>query len=293
LARAFLHGAEGNEDLEPYASAYRELADACGREEPRLVLDQFGGLIVAAQYRYLYDVAIRHVPAAGRVLDWGCGDGHFSHFLLGRGYRVDSFSIQNAPPLFARLPQSWRARHVVTQGSPAEPTRLPYADATFDSVFSVGVLEHVRETGGSEIASLRELHRILRPGGRLICGHLPNRSSYIEWASRRLFRDAPDDAHRRYHLYRFSKNEASRLLAEAGFTIESIRPYGFLPRNVLGRLPARVRDNPAVTRFANAADRILETVFAPMDQNHLVVALKARDIEFPRVRACPGCLGRP
>jgi len=42
----------------------------------------------------------------------------------------------------------------------------PYLDK-FDAVVSVGVLEHVKETGGSEIGSLREIFRILKLNGYL------------------------------------------------------------------------------------------------------------------------------
>src|SRR5262245_30808593 len=49
--------------------------------------------------------------------------------------------------------------------------RLPYPDAAFDAVIASGVLEHVPM--GYE--SLKELHRVLRPDGRLIITYLPNR----------------------------------------------------------------------------------------------------------------------
>jgi SAM-dependent methyltransferase len=258
--------------LPAYAEEFASLTRLCGDREPPLTLDAFRGLVVAAQYRSLYDVTLRLLMAGSRVLDWGCGDGPFSHFLLSRGHRVESFSLQHRPPLFDRLPAEWRARHAFTRGTPDQPARLPYRDHGFDAVFSVGVLEHVRETGGDELGSLREIHRILRPGGSLICSHLPNRYSFIEWASRRLFRDAPDDEHRRYHLYRFSRREAVSLFEAAGFRVALSRRYGLLPRNILGRLPATLRNSLTVTRMANAVDRMLELPFAAITQNLLIVA---------------------
>lgn len=257
-----------------YVAAFAQIRRALESETSPMALDQFAGLVVASQYRYLYDLTLRWVPMGSRVLDWGCGDGHFSYFLLGQGYTVDSFSLQNRPGLFDRLPESWRDRHIFLQSPNGEATRLPYADSTFDAVFSVGVLEHVRETGGNETDSLREISRVLRPGGHVICGHLPNRYSYIEWISRQLFRDAPDDEHRRYHLYRFSKREALRLFRDAGFTVRQSKRYGFLPRNVLGRLPERLRDSLALTRAANLTDRVSELLLAPLTQNNLIVASK-------------------
>jgi SAM-dependent methyltransferase len=243
-------------------------------EPPPLALDAFRGLVVAAQYRYLYEATLRHVRPASRVLDWGCGDGHFSHFLLARGYRVDSFTLQDAPPLFERLPDSWRGRHTLTVGSPSEPTRLPFAGESFDAVFSVGVLEHVRETGGREADSLAEIHRVLRPGGLFLCFHLPNRWSLVEWMSRQLFRDAPDDEHRRYHLYRYSRREALRHLQEAGFQVVHCRRYGFLPRNVLGRLPEWLRDSDTFTRVLNCLDAALESSLPLLTQNLGIVAVR-------------------
>jgi SAM-dependent methyltransferase len=49
----------------------------------------------------------------------------------------------------------------LVQGSVLE---LPFADNSFDMVFSHGVLHHVPEIGQAE----REIHRVLRPGGELV-----------------------------------------------------------------------------------------------------------------------------
>lgn len=56
--------------------------------------------------------------------------------------------------------------------------RLPYGDAFFDVVYSMSVLEHIEgETGDS--AALRELIRVLKPGGLLVLS-VPFGETYIE-----------------------------------------------------------------------------------------------------------------
>src|SRR5262249_55376740 len=52
----------------------------------------------------------------------------------------------------------------------ADVRRLPFADASFDAIYSMGTVEHFDETE----ASVVELARILKPGGRLVLG-VPNR----------------------------------------------------------------------------------------------------------------------
>ena len=45
---------------------------------------------------------------------------------------------------------------------------LPYPDSTFDAAYLVGVLGEIPD----EAAALRELRRVLRPGGRLVVGEV-------------------------------------------------------------------------------------------------------------------------
>jgi len=49
-------------------------------------------------------------------------------------------------------------------------------------VMGSGVLEHVP----NDSESLKELYRIIRPGGYFIMTMLPNQYSYTEWLNRRL-----------------------------------------------------------------------------------------------------------
>jgi ubiquinone/menaquinone biosynthesis C-methylase UbiE len=67
-------------------------------------------------------------------------------------------------------------------GQVADAESLPYDDATFDLVVGHAVLHHVPDV---ELA-LREVVRVLRPGGRFVIAGEPTR--YGDWVARRLSR---------------------------------------------------------------------------------------------------------
>ncbi len=63
--------------------------------------------------------------------------------------------------------------------------RMTYADASFDAVYSISVIEHIPDDGDSR--AMRQIDRVLRPGGRL-CLTVPFSSQYEEeWVSRDVF----------------------------------------------------------------------------------------------------------
>jgi len=111
------------------------------------------------------------VRVAGRVLDAGCGGGGTVLSLA----EESSFAV--GLDLEARFAGSGTrlggekgiANAAFVQGDGA---RLPFADATFDLVFSHSVIEHVTTADGY----LRECHRVLRPGGVLYLSTAPTLS---------------------------------------------------------------------------------------------------------------------
>lgn len=87
----------------------------------------------------------------GRVLDVGGFNGYWSTFL---DQRADAFVIDMNP-----VPAYRRVTYV--RGDALD---LPFRDGSFDAVFALEVIEHVRD----ERRLLAEAVRVLRPGGRLI-----------------------------------------------------------------------------------------------------------------------------
>jgi ubiquinone/menaquinone biosynthesis C-methylase UbiE len=235
------------------------------RAHPDVDMKSWGALISADQYRYLHQMARELIPPGSTVLDWGCGNGHFSYFLLGSGHRVSAFSIEPQPPLLRTAKNRFPGRLDFRPGNAMDPVRIPASDGEFDAVCSIGVLEHVRETGGEERRSLRELRRVLKPGGLLLVYHFPNQASWIELCARLLTSQYT-------HPYRFTRSDVRSLCAREGFEVLSVRTYGALPRNCWRHVRTGLRNHPRVADVFNRVDEVLERMLRPICQNHFFVA---------------------
>lgn len=99
-----------------------------------------------------------------RVLEVGCGGGYLARDAAqfvgptGRVRAIDISPDQVAAAQARCADLSW------VECREADIAAPPYGDATFDAVLAVQVLEYLTDLD----AGLRQLHRMLRPGGRLI-----------------------------------------------------------------------------------------------------------------------------
>ncbi|HEY2633038.1 MAG TPA: methyltransferase domain-containing protein [Solirubrobacteraceae bacterium] len=94
-----------------------------------------------------------------RVLDVGCGEGHFSAALTKEGVEAVAIDVATEPlrRALARVPDL-DVRLIEPEGE------LPFEDSSFDVVWAGEVIEHVADTS----RWLSELRRTLRSGGRLL-----------------------------------------------------------------------------------------------------------------------------
>jgi len=99
-------------------------------------------------------------PSRGkRLLEVGCGTGHWSEFFASLGFEVFGVDISSEMIRRAESRYGRRCRFTV-----ADAYRLPHEDESFDLVAAVTVLEFA----GNPAAVIREMFRCLRSGGRAI-----------------------------------------------------------------------------------------------------------------------------
>lgn len=123
--------------------------------------------------------------ATARVLENGCGVGVYIGRLQPYARQVFGleYEFERAAEAGRRYPPA-----LVVCGAGEE---LPYPDHAFDVVLSNEVIEHVRD----DAQALREMARVLRPGGRLIL-FCPNRWYPVEqhgvyWRGKYIFGNIP------------------------------------------------------------------------------------------------------
>lgn len=168
----------------------------------------------------------------GRLLDWGCLYGQMSYLLQRRGFEVTPFDIG---PDDAGLPDVPLTRAIPTIVRTLEPVTLPFESASFDTVLSCGVLEHVNEhsQSGNELKSLREIARVLRPSGMFLIYQLPQQYAWQEAVIRRFKLGYS-------HPRRYTAPEITRMLQAAGYRVQRVRRANLIPKNLTG-MPDSVR----------------------------------------------------
>jgi ubiquinone/menaquinone biosynthesis C-methylase UbiE len=182
--------------------------------------------------RYAFLASIPQ-PSTNDVLEIGCGTGTFTAALEGRFRRLVAVDIS------VELLNVARERVPGATFAQMDAHDMSFRDSSFDSVVGVSILHHL-----DWALTLRNLRRLLRPGGRILFSepNLANPQIFLQKSIpflKQLAGDSPDE-------YAFTCAEARRCLEAAGFTEIVVRPFEFL--------------HPSVPKWGIPAITMLETV---------------------------------
>lgn len=176
--------------------------------------------------------------APGRALDIGAAGGGNTRVLRSAGWSVAALEYGAAGAQVA----AERGLAVLR----ADATALPVADGALDLVVAFDVLEHILDHD----AAVREVHRVLAPGGRFLVAVPADPNLWSE-------HDVAVD-----HVRRYTRTTLRGVLERRGFHVTSMRSWNVLLRPVvaLRRRTARGSDLEEVHPVVNAGLRAVVAV---------------------------------
>lgn len=184
----------------------------------RMIVDEYQA---TAEDRLIYHLHVETYAFAeaftvGKtVLDCGCGSGYGSAMIARNALRVTGVDVADDAVAYANMrfgTDNLQFQQVNPDGA------LPFDDASFDVALSFQVFEHVAD----EQHYLREIARVLKPGGTLLLV-TPDRST-------RLF--PFQQPWNRWHLREYSEASLSQQLARVFADVRMLKMTG--PEEIIG-----------------------------------------------------------
>ncbi len=149
-----------------------------------------------------------------RVLDLGCGNGRHTIEAAGWDCRVVAMDLDREELARGRYMfyADWNAGRLpgFAQFLKGDAQHLPFADRTFDKIICTEVLEHVHD----DERAMRELFRILRPGGEIAVSCPHHRVERLLWALSWDYWHSPGG-----HIRVYRMGELRRRLTSFGFVM--------------------------------------------------------------------------
>jgi SAM-dependent methyltransferase len=206
------------------------MAPPSGLLDERRWQDEVGGCLQEQAYaragtrevleRQHERIAVRLAPEPDmRVLDLGCGVGHLLGWLtLHAPARYEGLDLSLNSARTARVTTGIRGVSVGDAG------RLPFRDGSYDRVVCNGAAHHLPDLP----AALREIARVLRPGGRLVL-HEPVDTPFTGAIRRALIRHSPYESPADLsQKHSFTRSAVEQALCDTGFVDVAVTVHDFL-----------------------------------------------------------------
>ena len=170
------------------------------------------------------DISFYTCRGRGRLLDIGCNEGRGLKICASNGYEVEGLELNEKAAAVARR-----------RGFVVHTTTLERF--TPDTPFDVAVLSNVLEHSLDPAQMLRNIRRILKPGGQIWISCPNSRSWLRSWFGRYWI-----NWHVPFHIVHFSSDTLEQMLSSAGFTgieIRQITPSLWVAHSTIARMFAR------------------------------------------------------
>jgi len=159
------------------------------------------------------------LKSGDKILDLGCGFGRHAFEAARRGASVVALDagrdeVEGVAATFAAMVEAGELSrenlHVAAvQG---DALAIPFPDGTFDRVICSEVLEHIPD----DIGAMRELARVLRPGGTMAITVPRFGPELINWALSDAYHNVPGG-----HIRIFRKSQIKKRLTSVGMKVTS------------------------------------------------------------------------
>jgi SAM-dependent methyltransferase len=179
-----------------------------------------------------------------RLLDIGCGYGFFLKRMARLGWGVEGIEVSQSGRDYAR-----QVLGLCIHSKPLEAMAFP--EGHFDAVTLFYVIEHVHDPA----MVLREVYRILKPGGMLLL-RWPHSTPVVKVLG--PFAKKFDIYHTPFHLYDFNPGAIRQMVAQSGFVSVRNLIGGFtLPEKIFHRWSSIISGHMAQFLYRVSGGRFL------------------------------------
>lgn len=157
-----------------------------------------------------------------KVLDVGCGDGYYLHLMSNLGLKLDLTGTDYDPAGLKSASKNLKKGIPLVQADLMK--KVPFKNNTFNKIVMSEVAEHLP----NDVKGLKEVYRVLKPGG-ILCLTVPDARYPFLWDPINWLLETLTGQHIKQgffagiwnqHIRLYKRKDIVSVLSKAGFTIE-------------------------------------------------------------------------